>query len=457
MAETPDFLKDFLATSRPEPKPYTGPLPAIGNGSGTAYGKTALAGEITKVLAAEVHTRNDTLNRSAFKLGQLIAANQLTEASVYAELYSAAVSIGLSTHEISATIHSGMDSDKDFPRVPESLEHFEEVDKSEFEASESISNEPRERTSWWPRPIGERASEAAEAPLPTHLTRDDDNCLLYAGKVNGIIGESESGKSWVALLAVMQAVGRGERCSSSTSKLAGLGLWPTKNLQFNSTELALVDYADPQESLELEQRADLSEALGNHHYGLIVADGVNAAMVLLDLDLNSNTDATKFFRRLLRPLARTTGACVITVDHLPKNPDARGKGGIGAQAKRAMTDGCLLTAEVIEEFGRGQSGSVRLTVDKDRNGQVRGTSAGGKKAGKMLVTSISDVVPLVIEAPQGAESVRGDWRPTGVMEKISNSSSNLMSRLASGAFSKVSVVAKTLSNRLSSHCTPKAM
>lgn len=278
----------------------------------------------------------------------------------------------------------------------------------------------RPRTTWWPAPIAERATQAAEAPAPTHLLRDDGQPLFYAGKVNGLIGESESGKSWVALHAVHQAAAAGQRClildfedspASVLSRLQALGA---------DGELVgdLIHYADPQEALGLLQQADLHEALG-WQYGLIVVDGVNVAMTLMGFDLNSNTDTTEFSTRLLRPLARTCAA-VVTVDHVPKNPEARGKGGIGAQQKRALQDGCCLLVEVLEPFGKGQTGELRLTVDKDRNGHVRGIAGGGKYAGKAHLESEGETVRMWIAAPDlRPVDERPAWQPTALMERVS--------------------------------------
>jgi KaiC/GvpD/RAD55 family RecA-like ATPase len=277
----------------------------------------------------------------------------------------------------------------------------------------------RPRTTWWPAPIAERATQAAEEPAPTHLFRDDGQSLFYSGKVNGLIGESESGKSWIALLAIRQAVSEGQRClvldfedspASLRRRLLALDL--------TDDQLALIDYADPQEALGFAQSADLQEALGRH-YRLVLADGVNVAMTLMGFDLNSNTDATEFSTRLLRPMART-GACVITVDHVPKNPDTRGKGGIGAQQKRALQDGACLLVEVVEPFGKGRSGNLRLTVDKDRNGHVRGLAAGGKYVGKVHLESDDDTVRMWIAAPDDRPPAeRSGWQPTMVMERVS--------------------------------------
>jgi hypothetical protein len=123
-------------------------------------------------------------------------------------------------------------------------------------------------------------------------------------------------------------------------------------------------------------------------------------MTLLGLDLMSNTDATKFSQTLLKPLSKT-GAAVAYIDHIPKNGKDETSGGIGAQAKRAMTTGCALRVKVVEPFGKGMTGELVVTVDKDRAGHVRGASGGGKNAGTVTLTSDSDTggVTVTIEAP----------------------------------------------------------
>jgi KaiC/GvpD/RAD55 family RecA-like ATPase len=416
---------DRFKRSRPEPALQ--PVNGHANGHTSAYGAKALAGEVETMQATGEGSRNHQLNTSAFKLGGLVGGGELAEADAAEQLKSAAMSVGLDSMEVFKTFRSGIEAGKQNPRqAPPRPLTAPVIDPASLVAPSeatggSLSDEQAEqvRTTWWPEPIAHRAVQAAEAPSPTHLYRDDDCALFYSAKVNGLIGESESGKSWVALLAVVQAVAAGQQVlildfedspAAIHRRLDSLGVTVER--------LGLIHYADPSESLGVAQSADLREALALQ-YQLIVADGVNAAMTLLGYDLNSNTDATLFATRLLRPLART-GACVVTVDHVPKNPDARGKGGIGAQAKRSMMDGTCLLVEVVEPFGKGQSGTLRLTVDKDRNGAVRGICGGGRHAGKAHLESGGEQVRLHIEAPdRRPSSDREPWRPTAVMEKVS--------------------------------------
>jgi hypothetical protein len=408
----------------------TRPPPTNGHSFGPvnpgSYAEVALDKEVRQVADSPQGERNHTLNVAAFNLGQLVGAGLLGRERVEEGLRWAGLSAGLDAGEVEATLRSGLKAGVAMPRQVKTLDIHSSV--AEVAASDLLppgldeplldENGERVRTSWYGPTIREGAAQALGAPHPTHLRRLDGQPLFYSAKVNGLIGESESGKSWVALLAGVQAVLDGEQMlildfedspRTVQERLVAMGL--TDDL------LDLVYYARPDEALGAAAQGDLAETL-TQHFSVIIVDGINSAMDLMGYDLNSNNDATSFSRRLLRPLA-ATGACVITVDHVPKNPEQRGKGGIGAQAKRAMIDGCCLRVEVVEPFGKGQSGKLRLEIDKDRNGQVRGISAGGENPGSITFVSIMETVSLEIEPPIGGQEGFVGRGPTNLMESVS--------------------------------------
>lgn len=86
------------------------------SGSGGSYADTALGAELEAVRTATKGTRNDTLNRAAFNLGQLVAAGALTEDDVVHELTDAARDAGLTEREIPGTIKSGLGNGQSKPR-----------------------------------------------------------------------------------------------------------------------------------------------------------------------------------------------------------------------------------------------------------------------------------------------------------------------------------------------------
>jgi hypothetical protein len=83
-----------------------------------AWARAALRGELDHVRHAAQGTRNVTLNRAAFRLGQLTTSGILDEASVTDGLLAAALNVGLDEHEAIATIRSGMNAGQAHPRHP---------------------------------------------------------------------------------------------------------------------------------------------------------------------------------------------------------------------------------------------------------------------------------------------------------------------------------------------------
>ena len=80
------------------------------------YAQAALALEAENVATARLGTRNDTLNRAAYNLGQLIAAGQLAEDDATTELTAAALRAELEPGEIRRTITSGLAAGQRNPR-----------------------------------------------------------------------------------------------------------------------------------------------------------------------------------------------------------------------------------------------------------------------------------------------------------------------------------------------------
>lgn len=274
----------------------------------------------------------------------------------------------------------------------------------------------RERSSWYPKPLD--LDGTIEEPAPEFLSRNDGHRLFYRGKINALLGESESGKTWVALLAVKQALEIQQKVIYLDFEDSGKGILARlRSLGVADEKFTHFTYANPDQNLTLEERIDLVDALAEIQPELIIVDGVNAAMTLLNLELTSNRDATFFSQQLLKPLAGS-GACVITIDHVPKSKDNRGNYAIGAQAKRADINGCAIAVEVTLPFGRGMNGELNLKVTKDRPGAVRENSKEAKFAGTVQLRSTAEgMVTMVIESPQMASGDR--TRPTHLMEQVS--------------------------------------
>jgi hypothetical protein len=268
-------------------------------------------------------------------------------------------------------------------------------------STDDLSEDDGPLSSWDPDPTWADAMDGKLTGIvPVALRRQDGPLIWYPGRVNGLLGPSESGKSWVALLAVYQTVALGgtvvildfeDDSAGVSERVRALGVSPALGKE-------QVVYIRPDEELTDERLARLLRVCREIKPVVIIVDGVNAAMTLMDLDLLDNKDATTFAQRLLRPLSET-GAAVGYVDHTPKNDtEMSSKGGIGAQAKRAMTTGAAVRVEVVEPFDREHPGKLRLWVDKDRAGHVRRAAVGG-------------LIGVIHAEPDGAGALRLRFEP----------------------------------------------
>ena len=113
LATLPDWLAAFLQPPTPQPGPATVSPPRARH----RYVQRALDGELALVVAAPKGTRNTTLNRAAFRLGQLAGAGLSSAEELTEPLLGAARTAGLPDCESLATIASGLRAGQLQPRV----------------------------------------------------------------------------------------------------------------------------------------------------------------------------------------------------------------------------------------------------------------------------------------------------------------------------------------------------
>ena len=109
-----EWVERLREPQRP-PRPAGGPPPLLGV-TGNRYAMGALRRQLGSLLDAPEGTRNDTLNRSAFALGQLVGAGMLDGDSTAAALEDAAQRIGLDPGEVRRSVASGLRAGARRPR-----------------------------------------------------------------------------------------------------------------------------------------------------------------------------------------------------------------------------------------------------------------------------------------------------------------------------------------------------
>lgn len=90
--------------------------PVVLSGDPSNYVKAAIRGELDRIIQSANGTRNDTLNRASFSLGQLVGAGLLNYQEAINMLEQAGLVAGLSHPEVIKTVRSGVRSGMTQPR-----------------------------------------------------------------------------------------------------------------------------------------------------------------------------------------------------------------------------------------------------------------------------------------------------------------------------------------------------
>lgn len=117
IADPPEWLIELIIDSKSDAPTGHNPCTTLVSDN-TEYGSAALKSETECISNSSEGTRNDTLNRSAFAIGQLIAGGEVSEASARAELLKAALATGLPEQEATRTLNNSLSAGMQVPRKP---------------------------------------------------------------------------------------------------------------------------------------------------------------------------------------------------------------------------------------------------------------------------------------------------------------------------------------------------
>lgn len=207
-------------------------------------------------------------------------------------------------------------------------------------------------------------------PQPELLARVDGSCALYPGQRNFVAGHTESGKSWLLLMAVAQEVHAGRPVvwfdhengeHVIQDRLRALGLTEDQVKTF-------VKYAFLTMPLPPAMAAEMATKLAAEGARLMVVDALTPVAAAMGLDTNGgDTGAVEeVFATVLDPWAQAGLAATI----LDNTPRANKFETLGSQHKSAGIGGVVLAVVAEERFSRGKAGLSGIYVVKDRTGSV---------------------------------------------------------------------------------------
>lgn len=233
--------------------------------------------------------------------------------------------------------------------------------------------EEADQSSSW-TPVDMSAHLSSEPIVPDLGRRDDGNCLFYRGRVHWVYSTYESGKTWFCLYHVAQVLIDGgtalyidfeDTGRAIGERLALLGV-PLATVRDQSRFV----YLSPDVPVQsLDGAMDFARVL-DRNFGIAVLDGVTESFSLEQLKDADGADIATWQRLLPRSIAKKTGAAVLCIDHVPKNPNNQAAP-TGSQHKMSGLDGAAFTLVREDPFRKGHIGKSHVRVSKDRNGGVR--------------------------------------------------------------------------------------
>lgn len=221
-------------------------------------------------------------------------------------------------------------------------------------------------------------SERPDFP-PVYLARTDLVTFLYPNKLNTIFGASESGKTWLVALAVLQCVrilrqhvlwfdieepGRAQ----IAKRMRQLGATEAECRMVLCLDKLMPDIIQNEYGKRWADKramAELVKFITENEIGLVVFDSYSRLAGSQDLDDLQKKDVNFLADQVLTPL--TQHCALVLIDHTGHTTGPRE---FGAKGKRDHTDGISLYLEQDRRFMPGQGGQARIWVMKDRHGMA---------------------------------------------------------------------------------------
>lgn len=253
----------------------------------------------------------------------------------------------------------------------------------------------------------------AQRPEPTILRRDDRQALFYPGQVNGLHGDSGTGKGWVALVAIAQQLRAGRHVimvdledvpESIVARLRQLGV----------TDDEMTDrliYIRPTVELGPLAVAWLLQIITERDVSLVVIDSLGEAFGLAAIDENHDAEVGPWLRAVARVLA-DAGPAVILIDHSTKAND-NPLHPSGSKRKRAAIGGASYYVTAPKPLSAEHGGRLRLTCAKDRHG----TFARGETVADIVMQIGPGTCRVDVYAPSEPDSA-GDVLARRILEVV---------------------------------------
>lgn len=307
------------------------------------------------------------------------------------------------------------------------------VQNGSMESHEASKNAS---SSWQFEDLTQLASGVELPPTPTVFQREDGQGLFYRGAVNDLHGEPGCGKSMIAQIAAAQELKSSHDViyidyeDSARNVVKRLLLLGVSGEQIIGHLHYVRPSAKPSSPTSLggwRETLDYADTAT-----LAIIDGVTSCLAYAGLDSNSGDDIAAWYNTMPR-LISACGPAVVLIDHVVKSKDNRGRYAGGSMQKLALIDGISYSVDMTKPVGKGVKGTIVIKSGKDRISEIEehcavSWSSNGshlREAARIEINSTNPkLMRVTIARPnmmpsEDRQAKRDDFRPTGLMERIS--------------------------------------
>lgn len=243
-------------------------------------------------------------------------------------------------------------------------------------------------------------ADGIEKGIPEPEVLEPD--ILLKGKAHQFYAEAASGKSWLALWLVKQAIERGERTMYLDMEMGYRTV--SERLQAMEVDTSRLDellhyYAYPSLGIQEESITKYLNTLEEAKPELVIFDSWLTFLTGCGMDENSNTDVGEWSALYLNP-CRKRGITTVILDHVPHDA----KRSRGASRKKDEVD-VQWAVQKKRAFGRKAEGMLEIERAKDREGWLPDKVA-FRVGGSPFVFERTDVSSTVIKKKLSPNTIK---------------------------------------------------
>ena len=227
------------------------------------------------------------------------------------------------------------------------------------------------RDPWWAAPdmfvgIGEKH--------PALLTRDDGETILYAHCFNWVAGRWAGGKSWIGLIAAINAP-RTLYWDSRTSRRRSVSERSclARSAMCRTTTCSGTHAATTCWPTTATASTPNGSTLPKRSTGSATASSSSTRSARQAVRWTA-ADVRPWIRDYIEPWRKNAAPTIVVIDHLAKAKD-RAPGPIGSQHRAAASDGAVLSISGRDCWNKnGDDRQITIVLEKDRHGELPATA-----------------------------------------------------------------------------------